>query len=115
MHQTIVKTVLVHHSQAIIEPALSEQERGAQSQPDPTIMDRLSDSRADFLWQSMVYGDYNYDRQKRPWEQTPDVLASKQSNPVSNSSSGGRPKMPKNLFAVELAIDQKVQNSKKQG
>jgi hypothetical protein len=41
--------------------------RDVHSVPDPSLVDRLSESREDMLWQSMVVegADYKYDRIKR--------------------------------------------------
>lgn len=72
-------------------------------------MDRLSESKDDFMWQSMMVGDtnYKYDRIKRPWELENTVLVKE----VAKGKDPGNPKqrLPKNLLAVEMAVENKKQ------
>jgi len=63
------------------------------------------------MWQSMVVEgtDYNYERLKRPWQQ-PDTIVQHS----SLASSSHQQKAPKNLLAMEMAIEQKQLLSSKQ-
>lgn len=63
------------------------------------------------MWQSMMVEgtDYNYERLKRPWQQQTDSVVQ-----PSLASSSHKQKAPKNLLAMEMAIEQKQLLSSKQ-
>jgi hypothetical protein len=70
-------------------------------------VDRLSESQDDLMWKSMMVdpNNYKYERIRRPWE-LEDIKDVKETVVARDN---GKQRLPKNLLAVEMAVEKKKQ------